>query len=177
MEPYLEEIQKCVTSLEEQKDMIIDIAQILKAAKIDGKQIFICGNGGSASIASHFANDLHKKVFKVWALTDSVASITMWANDFNYNFVFAYQMEGRANKGDILIVFSGSGCSKNIIQACHYAHAVGMTTIGIVGIDGGALKQYQENLNISKLIHLPVDMFHSEDGFSIISHWLTFLVE
>jgi D-sedoheptulose 7-phosphate isomerase len=177
MESYLEEMTATIDSLHKQTDMVKDIATIIQTAKVDGKQIFICGNGGSAAIASHFANDLHKKSFKVWALTDSVPSITMWANDTNYNFIFAYQMEGRAQKGDLLIVFSGSGSSKNIIQACHYAHAIGMTTIAIVGIDGGACKQYQSNLNISKLIHLPVDMYHSEDGFSIFSHWMTAIVE
>jgi len=177
MEPYLDGITTVIASLEEQKSIIVGIADDLIQAKKAGRQIFICGNGGSAAIASHFANDLHKKEYNVWSLTDSVPSITMWANDFNYNFVFAYQLQGRAHAGDILIVFSGSGSSKNIIQACHYAHAFGMTTIAIVGIDGGACKQYQSNLNISKLIHLPVDMYHSEDGFSIFSHWITALVE
>jgi D-sedoheptulose 7-phosphate isomerase len=142
-----------------------------------GQQIFVAGNGGSAAMASHFANDLHRWGYRAWALTDSVPHITMWANDFNYSLIFAHQMAGRAIDGDTLVVFSGSGCSKNIIQACHYAKDNDMKTIAVVGIDGGVIKHYQSNLNIFKLIHVPVDMYHSEDAFSIISHWLTSLVQ
>jgi D-sedoheptulose 7-phosphate isomerase len=174
---YTEELKKTVIpELEKQGPAIVEVAAFLKEAQKAKKQIFICGNGGSAAVASHFASDLQKLGYRVFALTDSNPTITMYGNDYNFNFIFAYQMAGRADPGDILIVISGSGCSKNIIQACHFAAATEMTTIAFTGLDGGMLKRYQQNLNIKYLIHIPTDMEHSEDSFAIIAHWIKWLV-
>jgi D-sedoheptulose 7-phosphate isomerase len=108
--------------------------------------IIVCGNGGSAASASHFACDLAKwtvcdgsRRVRALALTDNVAVMSAWSNDTAYERVFVEQLAGLYRPGDTLVAISGSGNSPNVLRAVEWANAQGATTIGMTGFDGGKL--------------------------------------
>jgi D-sedoheptulose 7-phosphate isomerase len=118
----------------------------LAEARRHGRRIFVFGNGGSASTASHFATDLVKGAsygrsqrFRIMALTDSVPTITAYANDTGYENVFVEQLKNFAHQGDVVIAISSSGNSPNVLRAIEYAASAGCRTIGLTGGDGGKL--------------------------------------
>jgi D-sedoheptulose 7-phosphate isomerase len=120
----------------------------LDEARERGAAIYIMGNGGSASTASHFVNDFNKGVsehleqpFRFVCLNDNVATIMAIANDIGYDAVFEFQLRGKVAKGDLVIGISGSGNSPNVLKAVERAKSVGAKTIGLTGFDGGKLKQ------------------------------------
>jgi D-sedoheptulose 7-phosphate isomerase len=130
------------------------ISTILEIAWHNNKKIFLIGNGGSASTASHIACDLSKSTIKsntprlkVIALTDSISLITAWANDTSYENIFCEQLQNILEKNDIVIAFSGSGNSPNILKAIRIANEMGGITIGLSGYKGGKLKNIA-NYNI-----------------------------
>ncbi len=117
----------------------------LARARSEGATIFVAGNGGSAATASHFATDLGKGAsygknerFRVVALTDSMSTITAYANDVSYNVVFAEQLRNLGGPGDVLVTISGSGSSPNIITVIEAAKELGMDVVALTGFDGGA---------------------------------------
>ena len=125
-----------------------EVADILIKNKNDGKRVYIAGNGGSAATASHMANDLVKGCrvgnntgFRAIALTDPMPILTCLANDFSYDEVFSIQLETHAEAGDLLIVFSGSGNSPNILKAVAAARKKDMKIIGFTGRTGGKLEK------------------------------------
>ncbi len=140
---------------------------------IDKKQIFLIGNGGSAGNAIHIANDwiygVSKKLgggLKVHALSANTAVLTCLANDEGYDQIFVRQLAVLANDGDILIALSGSGNSKNIVNAVNYCNLNGVKTFALLGFDGGEVK---------KIVNVPLhsqinDMQISEDIQLIIGH-------
>ena len=137
-------------------DMLAAIVQRLVQAKIDGNTIYTAGNGGSAATASHLCNDLVKGCrvndrtgFKAICLADSNAIVTCLANDFHYDDIFAIQLKTFAVKGDVLVTYSGSGHSPNIIAALKAAREMGVATIGFSGRDGGKMKDLCEWLLIA----------------------------
>jgi len=145
--------QRVVTS---DFDALATIVQRLIQAKADGKTVYTAGNGGSASTASHTCNDLVKgccvndrEGFKAFCLADSNAIVTCLANDFSYEDVFSIQLKTFAVKGDVLVVFSGSGNSPNIISALKTAREMGVDTIGFSGRDGGKMKDLCDLLLIA----------------------------
>jgi D-sedoheptulose 7-phosphate isomerase len=118
----------------------------LRQARDEGRQIFICGNGGSASTASHLVGDLvhsaslgTQKRFRAICLNDSIPAITALANDDSFLRVFEFPLENFARKDDILIVLSGSGNSANLVQAVGKAKRIGCKSIAMTGRDGGQL--------------------------------------
>lgn len=121
------------------------VAEAIYNTRKEGTKIFTIGNGGSAATASHICNDLLKGCaqngvgFNAECLSDSSAVVTCLANDFDYESIYTIQLRTKAKKGDILIAFSGSGNSPNIISAIEEARNMGMTTIGLTGRDGGKL--------------------------------------
>ena len=130
-----------------------DVERIAKAASwVDeaarhNKTIYACGNGGSASIASQMVVDMVKGAstgrtprFKMIGLTDSVATITAYANDVSYESVFVEPLRNFAQPGDVLIAISGSGNSPNVLRAVEYANSAGVQTIGLTTSQGGKLK-------------------------------------
>lgn len=136
--------------------------QILTDARDQGRRIFVCGNGGSASAASHFATDLVKgasfgreKRFRILALTDSLPTLTAYSNDVSYECVFAEQLKNFAEPGDVVIAISGSGNSPNVVCALEYANSIGCQTIAFTGRDGGRL---------SPLAQLKIHVPHSHMG-------------
>lgn len=134
--------------------------------------IYIFGNGGSASTASHYANDFNKgiseqidKKFKFVCLCDNFATVMAIANDISFEDVFRFQLRGRLKMKDLAIGISGSGNSANVINGIEYAKEVGAKTIGISGYSGGKLKEITdyhmhcpvEDMQITEDIHLTFD--------------------
>jgi len=121
------------------------IHKIIESIK-NGNKIMICGNGGSAADAQHFAAELSGKFFRIRkplpaiALTTNTSAITAIGNDFGFEHIFERQVEGLGKKGDILIAISTSGNSKNVILAVEKARNMSIFTIGLLGKDGGKLK-------------------------------------
>jgi D-sedoheptulose 7-phosphate isomerase len=169
---YLEKVRELLDELPAQSDAFIDA---LYEAFENERTIFICGNGGSASTASHFGQDLAKgtlasmdatRRFRVIPLTDNVGYITALANDEGYESIFEQQMRGLAREGDVLVCISGSGNSPNILKAVAYAKSIGMTTIGVTGYDGGRLLKEAD-----QSVHVPVwDMGMAEALHGVVFH-------
>ena len=141
---YLEEVQLTLMALPLER--IQEVVDVLLSANHAGSTVFTLGNGGSAATASHFACDLAKGTivpgcprFRVIALTDNVPLMTAWSNDISYEDVFAEQLAGLIEPGDIVIAFSGSGNSPNVLRAVELARRAGGITIGFTGFSGGKL--------------------------------------
>ena len=162
---------------------VIDLVKVQQAiewfeeARANNRHIFLCGNGGSASTASHMACDIVKGAsyeresrFRVMALTDSLPTITAYSNDVSYDCVFAEQLKNFAEPGDILLAISGSGNSPNVLRAVEYANSIGCKTIGLSGRDGGKLAP------ISQLsLQVPVPhMGRIEDAHMIVCHMIAY---
>jgi D-sedoheptulose 7-phosphate isomerase len=141
---YLREVTQALDAVPQQA--LWEVVRVLQRARVDGRQVFVMGNGGSAATASHFACDLSKGArvdgyppFRVVPLTDSVPLFSAYANDEGYDSVFARQLDGMASEGDVVVGFSSSGNSRNVLSAIDLARERGATTVGFVGFDGGML--------------------------------------
>jgi D-sedoheptulose 7-phosphate isomerase len=161
----------------------IDLARVEQAiewfreARAAGRQIFVCGNGGSAATASHFVTDLVKGAsynrhvrFRILALTDSLPTISAYANDVSYESVFVEQLKNFAQPGDVVMGVSGSGNSPNVLRAVEYANALGCRTLGLTGRDGGKLGGMAQ-------LHIPVPVPHMgriEDAHMVICHMIAY---
>jgi len=178
IENYFKELKETIDKISVED--IKRVTNILYKAYKRDKQIFIIGNGGSASTASHFACDLSKgtlqriydekeKRFRVISLTDNVAHLTALANDLDYNDVFSQQLRNLVNPGDIVVAISGSGNSKNILNAVDSASKSGATTIGFLGFDGGKLKE-----KVDHYIHVPSNHYgRIEDLHLVLAHLIS----
>jgi D-sedoheptulose 7-phosphate isomerase len=172
---YLKDLNTALAGLD-----IPAIAQAIdwiKAARDAARTIYVCGNGGSASIASHMVVDMLKGAsygrehrFKIIGLTDCVETITAYGNDVNYECIFVEQIRNFAKKGDVLIAISGSGDSRNILSAVEYANSIGCRTIGMTRAGGGALK---EMADLSLLVP-DNHMGRLEDGFMVMAHIIAY---
>ncbi len=149
----------------------------MREARDAGRTIFVCGNGGSASTASHFACDMVKgasyerpRRFRIQALTDSLPTLTAYSNDVNYEAVFVEQLKNFAQPGDVVMAISGSGNSPNVLRAVEYANSIGCKTLALTGRDGGRLgAMAQLNLRV------PVPhMGRIEDAHLIICHMICY---
>lgn len=143
---YVEELHQTLRNLPH--EAIEQVISVMHHARLSSKQIFVMGNGGSASTASHFACDLGKNTrqdgwsnFKVISLTDNLALISALANDEGYEYIFSRQLEGLIREGDVVIGISASGNSSNVLNAIHLANEKDATTIGFTGFNGGKLGQ------------------------------------
>ena len=144
---FLNEQKDCLSNiLENTEDISKTINQLIKSR--DRKNsIFTIGNGGSASTASHFAADLSKTCiiknanrFQAISLVDNIPVISAWSNDASYENIFLEQLKNMLGKNDIVIAFSGSGNSKNILNALRYAKKNNAFCIGFTGKSGGKMK-------------------------------------
>ena len=137
-----------------------------------GGNIYICGNGGSASTASHFQNDFNKGIseyvedkFRFVCLNDNVATLMAIANDIGYEEVFRFQLKNKITSNDLFIGISGSGNSKNVLNAAKYSKEEGAKVIGITGYTGGKLKEIADyrmhaditDMQIAEDIHMTFD--------------------
>lgn len=151
---------------------------LVKTIDIGGK-IFICGNGGSAAIASHFATDLNKacstskKTIPAICLADNVSTLTATSNDYSYDDVFEYQLKYILKENDILITISTKGNSNNLIKAAECAKSNGNTVISLVGFDGGKLKILSDYS-----FHVPINnMQISEDLHMLFCHIVSIMIK
>jgi D-sedoheptulose 7-phosphate isomerase len=158
----------------EQVNQVIDM---FKQARAEGRHIFTCGNGGSASSASHFVCDIVKGAsykretkFKITSLCDNMATMLAYANDVGYDCVFAEQLKNFAKPGDVVMAISGSGNSPNVVNAVNYANSIGCETIALTGRDGGKLGAAAKlNLNVG----VP-HMGRIEDAHMIVCHMIAY---
>jgi D-sedoheptulose 7-phosphate isomerase len=169
--PYFSALSRVILELSvERAD---EMALALVEAYDRRKTVFIFGNGGSASLASHFACDLGKgtsdpkserKRLRVLALTDNIPTMTAWANDSSYDDIFSEQLKNLVQPGDIAFAISCSGNSPNVLKALRVAREMGATTIGLGGFQGGKMKGLcdiclvvpSDNMQIIEDLHLSV---------------------
>jgi D-sedoheptulose 7-phosphate isomerase len=136
VEKYFNEICDVLDNINKE-----DIRQVVNLIRNCKGQIFVFGNGGSASTASHFAQDMNKQLnYRFLCLNDNIPSILAYANDEGYNTIFISQLKRLLNSEDIVIGISCSGNSRNVIDAIIYANVFGCKTIGFTGFDCGQIK-------------------------------------
>lgn len=140
---YLDYVAEILTHVDEVA--VETICDALLAVRAAGGVVYLCGNGGSAATASHFANDLMVGVggeppFRAISLASNVPLLTCLSNDHGYEEVFARQLAGRVGSADALVAISASGESENVLRAVRCANAAGARTIGLTGFDGGQLR-------------------------------------
>lgn len=182
MEDYIKDFLNKLSSQINQvswKEIALSIKILQATYEHDGK-IFLIGNGGSAAIATHFANDLNKTVFgqrgekkvkrfQAMSLADNASSLTAWANDVGFEEVFSEQLKNFAKANDDLVAISSSGNSANIIKAAQTAKNIHMQIIGFTGFDGGKLLPLSD-----AKIHLPSQEYEIvESGHEAICHLIT----
>src|SRR6266700_6411015 len=170
---YRDDLLNAIASIDLTK--VGQAIEILSHARAGQRRIFVCGNGGSASTASHFATDIVKGAsfgrdtrFRIMALTDSLPTITAYSNDVSYECIFAEQLKNFAQPGDLVMCLSGSGNSPNVLRAMEYANSIGCKTVALTGRDGGKLGPLAQ-LNIQ----VPVPhMGRIEDAHMVVCHMI-----
>ena len=170
VEVYLTDLSQAVDNIS--RESIWNVIEVLMKAWKDGRHVFILGNGGSASTASHMVNDLNKLTiapgrprFKAMCLADNVPLLTAWGNDTAYENIFVEQMLNFLEPEDVVIGISASGNSPNVVKALQVAGEQGAVTVVFTGCDGGqcrALAHHSICVPSSRLghqedIHLVLD--------------------
>jgi phosphoheptose isomerase len=174
---------KIIEYYEKEIDIIkaLDFEQIENAVKaiLDAYEreatIYVFGNGGSAATASHFVGDFNKgiseyfdKKFNLICLNDNLPTMLAIANDISYDEIFAFPLKKRLKSSDLILAISGSGNSRNVINAVEYAKSVGTKVVGISGFDGGKLKELADYH-----MHVPInDMQITEDIHMSFDHMM-----
>ncbi|HJS19476.1 MAG TPA: SIS domain-containing protein [Anaerolineales bacterium] len=170
---YITLLQQTIEQLP--KETIVQVIDLLHSARMSGRQMFIMGNGGSASTATHFVCDLAKNTrkdgwphCKVIGLSDNMAIFSAYANDEGYENVFSQQLANLVMPDDIVIAISASGNSGNILNAIMYAKSQNALTIGFTGFDGGRLVSIVDiNLHVNSNI-----IEHIEDIHLMLEHMI-----
>jgi D-sedoheptulose 7-phosphate isomerase len=173
LDTYLDRLRAALDDLP--RDRLSALSDTLMRAYRNNKQVFIVGNGGSSSTASHMAADLAKntigpnmKRFRIVSLNDNAAIVTALANDLGYENIFCEQLNNLIQAGDVLIVVSASGNSPNVLKAIDYARSRSAEVIGLLGFDGGEAAKLADNALIVHSDHYGV----VEDVHLIINHIL-----
>lgn len=156
-----------------------DVMNILEDARLKRKRIFVCGNGGSASTASHLECDFNKGIsydqdikYDIECLSDNVPMMMAIANDIGYDDIFLVPLKNKMKNGDIVIGISGSGNSENVLRAFEYANSQGAETIAFTGYSGGKLRHIAKHN-----IHVNIDnMQIVEDVHLILNHMMMFIL-
>jgi len=158
---------------------IKELAIIIQSIS-EKNMVFIAGNGGSATTASHMATDLgvgslrRNNPIRCISLVENTGVLTATSNDLDFSSIFSQQLKLLGKSGDILICFSASGNSKNLIDAIGTAKLLGINTVGITGFDGGQVKRICDHS-----VHIPTELGSYgivEDLHSTVSHLLTELI-
>ncbi len=151
----MEETIAALSSLDEAAFQ--NVATLLCKTLEKGNKILVCGNGGSAADAQHFAAEIVCTFFNrnrgglpCLALTTNTSSLTAWANDFGYDGVFARQVEAFGKRGDVLFSITTSGNSPNIVEAMEKARSMGIVNVLLAGKDGGKAKDLADHLLLIK---------------------------
>lgn len=173
LDEYLARLQSTISELP--RDRIAALGETLFRAYRNSKQVFILGNGGSSSTASHMAADLAKntigpnmKRFRIMSLNDNAAIMTALANDLGYENVFSEQLTNLIQAGDVLIVVSASGNSPNVLKAMRYARSCSAEVVGMLGFGGGKAAELSDIALIIPSDHYGV----VEDLHLIVNHIL-----
>jgi D-sedoheptulose 7-phosphate isomerase len=171
---YFAEVKDMLEALSTSR--LQEVLFILERAYRDKRRVFVMGNGGSAATASHFALDLAKNTIaeecprlRVLSLTDHVPLITAWSNDYAYEHIFSEQLANLVEAGDVVIGISASGNSLNVINACYLAKQEGAATIGLLGANGGKMKELVD----AYILAPGQNIEQEEDAHMIIAHVIT----
>jgi D-sedoheptulose 7-phosphate isomerase len=172
-EQYKRDLLRAIEAID--LDRVGQAIEVLRGAREAGRTIFVCGNGGSASTASHFVCDMIKGAsynrqarFRVMALNDSLPTLTAYSNDVSYECAFVEQLKNFAQPGDVVMAISGSGNSPNVVRTLEYANGVGCRTIALTGRDGGRLAGLaQLNIHVAH-----PHMGRIEDAHLIVTHMI-----
>jgi len=174
---YFEELKASLGELGPAK--VAAVAEVFERARRERRQIFIVGNGGSAATASHMACDLGKGTvdysnpgltrFRTISLSDNTALITALGNDLSFDDIFAEQLKGLMNDGDVVVFISASGNSPNLVRAAHYARSRRGELVGLLGFGGGALGTLVDHALVVSSRNYGL----SEDSHLIVQHVLT----
>lgn len=181
---YLEQVEEYFATLintlhKIDRSVLVNVIKLIELTVKNNQTIYVMGNGGSASTASHMQNDLGNIVtqicgqrVKIYCLSDNIPTITAIANDYSYDVIYLRQLQGVLEKEDLLIAISVSGNSQNILNAVEYARSVKANVVAMTGFNGGELKRYA-NFNIN----VPIDnMQISEDIHLIFNHLITYIL-
>ena len=173
---YFAEGQKILSRISSSE--VTALASAIEKVRLSGSTIYIAGNGGSASTASHFATDIgtgsqmRSNPVRVISLCDNSAAMTAISNDIGYSAVFAQQLRLLAQPGDLLIVISASGNSQNLVNVVNAANDMGITAFSMTGFDGGKLKEMTQGANVHvESIHGAYGLV--EDAHLAICHVVT----
>ncbi len=145
MEAGIDLRRACLNSLDEP---LLKAADAMVTCLKGGGKILVCGNGGSAADAQHFAGELvnrfeiNRPGLAAVAMTHDASVITSIANDFSFDDIFSRQVEALGREGDLLLAISTSGNSANVIKAATAAESIGMKTVALTGRDGGVLGRH-----------------------------------
>jgi len=172
---YLTDLASVIQEID--PEPLEQVIECMRHVRDNGRKLFSCGNGGSASIASEMVVDINKgasygksKRFQMIGLSDSIATITAYANDVDYESVFVEQLKNWAEEGDMLFAISGSGNSPNVLRAVEYANQVGCTTVGCTTSESGKLRE----IATLPLLVPSGHMGHLEDCFYMMTHILCY---
>ena len=165
---YLDSQIDCISKIKDSHENLKKIFQVFLKARDQRRKIFVMGNGGSASTATHFVSDLLKTSltkntnrFKAFSLSDNIPVILAWANDTSYDEIFASQLENVLDKNDIVIGISGSGNSQNVLKAIKFANKMKVTTISLTGQKGGKISKISEiNFTVPSNDMLTIETIH-----------------
>ena len=179
IQEYLEQQIQSIGALKESSTVFKEIFNILKNARDEKNQVFVMGNGGSASTASHFVADLLKTSitnesnrFKAMSLSDNIPVLLAWSNDDSYENIYSNQLENFVQKNDVVIGISGSGNSKNVLNAIQLANEKQAITIGLSGKGGGKLSELAKiNLTIQSDDMLTIETMHL-----LVCHLITTII-
>ena len=157
--------------------VVVDLIQVLEKARREERVIFLCGNGGSAATSGHLACELGKEGswgkqqrFRMLSLADGIPWMTAIANDSDYSRIFVEQLKNFGSPGDVLLAFSGSGNSQNVVEAVVWARQNGLYSVGITGEPGGRLA-----LEAEHVIQVPSSHIgHIQEGHFLIQHLLAY---
>ncbi|WP_319526218.1 D-sedoheptulose 7-phosphate isomerase [uncultured Desulfosarcina sp.] len=139
---------RCMQGLKSMASELENAGAAMLQCLLGGGKLLICGNGGSASDAQHFAAEIvgrfekERRAYPAVALSTDTSILTAVGNDYGYDEVFARQVQGLGRPGDILVGISTSGGSENVVRAVQCARGMSMPTIGLLGKDGGVLKEF-----------------------------------
>lgn len=175
---YLE-MEKGMFDVIDREEMKTVVDLIMETYEAEGT-IYVFGNGGSASTASHMANDFNKgisefvdKKFRFCCLNDNVATMLSIANDISYEEIYRFQLRGKLQPNDLVIGISGSGNSANVLNAVSYAKEQGVKTVGFCGFSGGKLKEMADYK-----FYVPLDsMKVVEDLHLMMNHLIMYVAE
>ena len=179
VQPFLERVGQELLRIDFSE--VKALAEAINECYENGRIVFICGNGGSGSNASHFCEDLgkgtllrkdfdndKKKRLRVLSLTDNTPYILAWGNDEGFDRVFVEQLKNLYTPGDLLIAISGSGNSPNILRAVDWANNNGIKTFGCTGFDGGQLRKLSQ-----QCFHVPLDDMGIVESVHLAAfHWI-----